>query len=193
MLGDFSSSCPFCRDQIATTDKERLKKTEKRLKHGDSDAFYMLGAYYFAGKPPLKQNHKKGLEMMNEAAKLGSKVAHYSLGMTYACGERGVEKNDERAFYHFRLAAIGGVLEARHVLGQAIRRGDPNLAYKHFLIAAEAAHDESLNEIKTGYAKGHVEKDAFEKALRAHKAARDEVTSEPREKAAEYRRHNSGN
>ena len=111
VLGDFSSSCPFCRDQIATSDKERMKKTEERLKHGDSDAFYMLGAYYFAGKPPLKQNHKKGLEMMNQAAELGSEIAHYSLGMAYARGV-GVEKNDAEAFQHLRLAAIGGILEA---------------------------------------------------------------------------------
>lgn len=190
MLGDFSSSCPFCRDPVAISDKERMKKTEERLKHGDSDAFYMLGAYYFAGKPPLKQNHKKGLEMMNQAAELGSEIAHYSLGMAYVRGV-GVEKNDEEAFQHLRLAAIGGILEARHVLGQGCRERNPNLAYKHFLIAAEAGHDESLKEVKIGYAKGHVDKDAFEKALRAHKAACDEVASEQREKAAEWHRRHS--
>ena len=185
-------SCPFCRDPIATSETERLKKTEKRLKRGDSDAFYMIGGYYFEGKPPLKQNRKKGIEMMNQAAELGLEMAHHSLGIAYAVGV-GVEKNEKKALYHLRLAAISGILESRHVLGLATRRGDPNLAYKHFLIAAEAGHDESLKEVKTGYAKGHVEKDAFEKALCGHKAAKNEVTSEPREKAAEwYRRQNLG-
>ncbi len=181
------NSCPFCRDPIATSEMERLKKTKKRLEHGDSDAFYMIGAYYFEGKPPLKQNRKKGLEMMNKAAELGLQMAHHSLGVAYAAGV-GVEKNEKKALHHLRLAAIGGILESRHFLGQATRRGDPKLAYKHFLIAAEAGHDESLKEVKTGYAEGHVERDAFEKALRAHKAAKNEVSSEPREKAAEWYR-----
>eukprot|EP00985_Skeletonema_marinoi_P023428 scaffold15643_cov117-Skeletonema_marinoi.AAC.3 len=186
-----ANSCPFCRDPVANTEEERFKKTEKRLKHGDREAFYMLGACYYngAGTLSLKQNRKKGLELMNQAAELGLEMAHHSLGMAYAYGDEG-EKNEKKALYHFRLAAIGGLLEARHILGQSWLQRDPNMAYKHFLIAAEAGYDESLKEIKTGYAEGHVEKDVFEKALRAHKAAKDEVKREPRDKAAEwYRRH----
>eukprot|EP00984_Skeletonema_dohrnii_P029631 scaffold20393_cov127-Skeletonema_dohrnii-CCMP3373.AAC.2 len=128
---------------------------------------------------------------MNQAAELGLEMAHHSLGMAYAHGDEGVEKNEKKALYHCRLAAIGGLLEARHVLGQWCLQRDPNMAYKHFLIAAEAGHDESLKEVKTGYAEGHVEKDVFEKALRAHKAAKNEVKSEQRDIAAEWHRRHS--
>jgi TPR repeat protein len=184
--------CPFCRDPVATTDTERLKKTEERLKHGDCEAYYMLGARYLEGTPPFKQNTKKSVELLNQAAELGSEAAHHTLGMVYAFGKGKVVKKDEKkGLYHLRLAAIGGMLESRHILGEAYLQESPKLAYKHFLIAAEAGHDESLKKVKTGYAEGHVEKDVFENANRAHKAANNEVKSEARDKAAEWWRRQS--
>ena len=178
---------------MATTDTERLKKTEERLKHGDCEAYYMLGARYLEGMPPLKQDTKKGLELMNQAAELGSMAAHHSLGIVHGFGKgREVKRDEKKGSYHLRIAAIGGMLESRYLLGEVYRRRNPKLAYKHFLISAEAGHDESLKEVKTGYAEGHVEKDVFEKVLRAHKAAKNEIKSEARDKAAEwYRRQSS--
>ncbi len=178
---------------MATTDTERLKKTEERLKHGDCEAYYMLGARYLEGMPPLKQDTKKGLELMNQAAELGLQAAHHTLGCFHAFGQKGARKDEKKGLYHLRLAAIGGMLESRYLLGEVYCRRNPKLACKHFLIAAEAGHDESLKGVKTGYAQGHVEKDVFEKVLRAHKAAKNEVKSEARDKAAEwYRRQSAG-
>ena len=157
------------------------------MKYGDCEAFYMLGTRYFYGVPPLKQNFKKGLELLDQAAELGSANAHHTLGEIYAFG-KGVKNDEGKAFYHLRLAAIGGVLEARHLLGEWYRPQHPKLAYKHFIIAAEAGHDKSLKKVKTGYAKGHVEKDVLEKVLRAHQAAKDSVKSEARDKADSRRR-----
>ena len=169
----------------------RLEKTGERLKHSDSETFYMLGAHYFEGRSPFKQNLKKAEKLLNQAAELGSEAAHHTLGVAYANGVGGMEKNEKKALHHLRLAAIGGMLESRYFLGQAYLRGDPKFAYKHFLIAAEAGHDESLKKVKTGYAKGHVKKDVFENARRAHKAAKEELKSEAREKAAEWYRRQS--
>jgi TPR repeat protein len=153
----------------------------------------MLGAHYLEGMPPLKQDIKKGLELLNQASELGLKAAHHTLGCFYAFGQNGVKEDNQKALYHLRLAAIGGMLESRYLLGGVYRRRNPKLAYKHFLIAAEAGHDESLEEVKTGYAEGHVEKDIFEKVLRAHQAAKNEERSEARDKAAEwYRRQSAG-
>ncbi len=178
--------CPFCRDPIGSVN-ECDTKSEERMKYGDCEAFYMMGTRYFIGMPPLKQNPKKGLELINQAAELGSAYAHHTLGEIYAFG-KGVEKDEGKAFYHLRLAAIGGITRSRYLLGEAQRPQNPNLAYKHFIIAAEAGHDKSLKEVKTGYAEGHVEKDVFEKVLRAHQAAKDSVKSETRDKADSRRR-----
>jgi len=175
--------CPFCRDLTGDVNS-CIKKSEKRLKYGDYEAYYTLGARYLEGTPPLKQDTKKGLELMNQAAELGSEAAHHSLGAAYAYGTKYLKKNKQKGLYHLRIAAIGGFLESRHLLGQWTQEVDPPIAYKHFIIAAEAGHDESLKEVKTGYTEGHVEKDVFAKVLRAHQAAKDSAKSEARDKAA---------
>ena len=51
------------------------------------------------------------------------------------------------------------------------------------MISASAGYDDSLNEIKECFVNGYATKDDFEKALRAHKEAKDEMKSEQRERA----------
>ena len=52
------------------------------------------------------------------------------------------------------------------------------------MISAAVGCDESLKEIQKGYVNGQVTKDDFEKALRSHKEASDEMKSDQREMAA---------
>ena len=144
-----------------------------------------MGARYLEGITPLKKNTTKGLELMERAAELGSEAAHHTLGSAYGYGIYGVKKDMVKAMRHLRLAAIGGMLESRYLLGKAFQESEPKLAYRHFIIAAEEGHDESLKKVKTGYAEGHVEKDVFAKVLRAHQAAKVSVKSEARDMAAE--------
>ena len=56
------------------------------------------------------------------------------------------------------------------------------------MISAGAGHDESLKGIRQCYMAGHATKDDFEKALRAHKEAQDDMRSDQREEAAAYLR-----
>jgi hypothetical protein len=55
------------------------------------------------------------------------------------------------------------------------------------MISAAAGHDKSLRRIRECYLSGHATKDDFEKALRAHKHATDEMKSDHREAAAASR------
>ena len=57
-------------------------------------------------------------------------------------------------------------------------------ALKHWTIAVAAGHDTSLKNIRICFLNGHVSKDDFERALRAHKEAADEMKSDQREAAA---------
>mgnify|MGYP000184238260 CR=1 FL=1 len=57
---------------------------------------------------------------------------------------------------------------------------------KHWMIAAGVGVDKSLKEIQKGFMNGHVTKDEFEKALRAHKESKDEMKSDQREAAAAF-------
>ena len=57
---------------------------------------------------------------------------------------------------------------------------------KHYSIAAGAGCDKSLEVIRAIYLDGHVPKDDFEKALRSHQKAADEMKSEQREAAVVF-------
>ena len=52
------------------------------------------------------------------------------------------------------------------------------------MIAAGAGYDTSLKTIRECFMHGHATKDDFEKALRAHKEAEDEMKSDQSYKAA---------
>ena len=99
----------------------------------------------------------------------------------------GVEKDEKKAIHHWRIAAIGGVLVARYNLGVVAHNAkNIKLAMKHLIIAAEAGHDESKNTLKLGYKAGHVTKDAFATALRAHQSANDEAKCKNRDSVVKF-------
>ena len=52
------------------------------------------------------------------------------------------------------------------------------------MIAAGAGHDDSLTKIRDCFMNGYATKDDFEKTLRAHKDAKDEMKSDQRDEAA---------
>jgi len=93
-----------------------------------------------------------------------------------------VERKEKKAKYFYELAAIRGNVTARFNLGNLEKRsGNMNRAVKHWMISAAAGDDDSLKAIQQGYLDGRVTKDDFEKALRAHKEAKDEMKSDQRE------------
>ena len=62
--------------------------------------------------------------------------------------------------------------------------GNMDRAVKHWMISAGTGKDSSLGAIRRSFMNGNTTKDDFEKALRAHKEANDEMKSEQRETAA---------
>ena len=91
----------------------------------------------------------------------------------------------KKAEYYYELAAVGGDADSRHNLGiMEARAGIFDRAMKHWMISAAAGYDESLEEIRKGFLRGYATKDDFEKALRAHKEAKDEEKSDQREVSA---------
>ena len=92
----------------------------------------------------------------------------------------------KKAIYYYELAAMGGDPAARFNLGLLEENeGNMNRAVKHFMIASGMGCDDSLMHVQLGYMNGYATKDDFEKALRTHKQANDEMKSEQREAAAE--------
>ena len=91
----------------------------------------------------------------------------------------------KNAKHYWELAAIGGDVVARHNIGLLEEKaGNMNRAVKHWMIAARAGWDKSLESIRECFMNGYATKDDFELALRAHKEAKDETKTTQREAAA---------
>ena len=169
---------------------EWVERLKERAGGGDAEAIHNLGCYYNTGRYGLRQNRRKVMKLWLRAGELGHAVAYFNLGTAYDFGE-GVERDEKNAKHYYEIAAMGGDVEARHNLSILEEElGNMNRAEKHYMIAAMAGYDKSLKSIRVCFLEGHVTKDDFEKALRAHKEAKDEVKSDQREAAAAARGQN---
>ena len=146
---------------------------------------FELGVKYEKGSKGLQQNYKKAIKLLLQAGSLGHAASHCNIAFHYYIGQ-GVEKDEKKAKYYYELAAMhGDSSHARHNLGaMEVKAGNMNRAVKHWMISAAAGHDNALKPIRDCFLRGHATKDDFEKALRAHKEAKDEMKSDRRDAAA---------
>jgi TPR repeat protein len=171
-------SCPFCRQPFSMSVEKVKACIMKRIEVNDPVATCQMSKILYAG-----ENYSVALEYFTKAAELGNIEAHYNLACMYGYGKR-VEKDENKEIFHFEEAAIGGHPTARHNLGcKELDNGKIQRAVKHFIIAANLGFDDSIEALKQGYVKGHVSKEEFASALRAHKAAVDATKSQRREVA----------
>ena len=181
---DHRCLCPFCRTPEATSDEEALQRTKKRAEGDDAIAIHQLGSIYHDGEAGLPQDVGKAMELWLRSGELGYADASYNVGNAYLEG-RGVERDMKKAKHYWELAAMRGDVEARHNLGcMEEETGNIERAMKHWMISAGAGLDDSLANIRDCFFKGYATKYDFEKALRAHKEAKDEMKSDQREAAA---------
>ena len=176
--------CPFCRTPIARSDEESRKRLDRRIELNDPFAIFMLGFDYFDGDNGVQHDIVKSLELLHRAAELGSIVAHGLLGEIYFDGKK-APANYKKAEYHLEIAAMAGHVRARQNLGDLeLHIGNDHRAMKHFLISASGGDETSMEAIQFGYRHDLVNKDVFEKTVRAHKKSQDELKSEWRDRAA---------
>jgi len=184
--GNMKNGCPFCRLELHWSDKELLKRLDKRMKLNDVEAFYLMALYHNNGSYGLPKDYKKAVELWEKAAELGSVCAHASLAGAHHCGE-GFAKDEEKGMHYMKLAAIGGHEHARYTLGIAeANNGNMDRAMKHLMIAARCGYEDSLKEVGEGYKAGHVTKDEYASTLRAYQSTLHGMKSEQRAKAETY-------
>ena len=160
---------------------------KKRAEGDDAEALHQLGGHYYRGDMGMRQNMRKANKLYLRAGKLGDANAYGRIGFAYCRGE-GVGRDVEKAKCYYELAAMGGDVYARHNLGVwENRAGNLDRAGRHWMISAAAGYDKSLDAIRRFFLNGHATKDDFEKALRAHKESKDEMTSVQRQAAAAAR------
>ena len=180
--------CPFCRTPVHISEGEGIERTKKRAEVDDAVAMCQLGCFYYHGQMGLPRNYDKAMELFLRAGELGYATSYSNIADAYYLG-RGVERDEKKAKYYNELAAMEGNVKARHNLGyNEANAGNISRAIKHWMISAGAGHDDSLKNIRECFFEGFATKDDFEKALRAHKEAQDEMRSDQREEAAAYLR-----
>jgi len=172
--------CPYCREPTTKSKEEWNKIIMKRIKKNCPAAMCHIGATRYN-----EGDYKTAFKYLTKAAELGYTEAHYVLSVMYQLGQ-GVEKDAEKEIYHLEEAAIGGHPGAGHNLGcfEGIN-GRYERAKKHFIIAANLGHHESLKGLMALYKEGHASKEEYADALRAYQTAVDETKSAEREKAEE--------
>ena len=178
--------CAFCRTPNTKTDDEHIKRTKKLMDRGNGRAFNHLAGLYSQGECGLPRDYQKANELYLKAGELGSAVAYYNLGDSYNRGT-GVEMDKKKAIHYWELAAMNGHIMARHNLGCSDwNTGNYDRAFRHFILAARAGYEESLDVVKQGFTKGLVTKDEYTNTLRAYDERHEEMKSDERDRAAEF-------
>ena len=126
------------------------------------------------------EDFENAFRCWTRAAEEGNIIARFDLAKMYWEGTF-VEKDMDVCIYHWEIAAIGGHVDARFNLGKyEWEDGRFGRAVKHWIISASLGEDKSIECLKNCYKEGHVSKDDFARALRAHQAAVDAMKSPQR-------------
>ncbi len=177
-----NDNCPFCRESSWDVEEDE-KREMKRVKANDPAAMCEMGAERYD-----EGDYDGAFEYWTKAAELGDIDAHCQLGLMYGEGEGSVEKDEDKEVYHLEQAAIGGDPTARHNLACVEEEnGNMERAVKHFIIAANLGHEDSMKELWEYYKEGDINKKDLESTLRTHKAAIDAMKSPEREAAVAWR------
>mmetsp|Transcript_23570 Transcript_23570/g.51048 ORF Transcript_23570/g.51048 Transcript_23570/m.51048 type:complete len:317 (+) Transcript_23570:108-1058(+) len=178
--------CAFCRVPNPTSKFEFVRRARERMEAGDLRAIHELGCNYYSGGAGLVLDLGEAFKMFTKAAELGDIASHYQLGVMYWNAQH-VDKDLKRAVHHFEIAAIGGHPDGRFNLAvDEIDNNNRNIerAMKHFFIASLLDQDSALEQLKRGYKNGHVSKEHFLSAFRAHHDAVGSRKSKQRDEAA---------
>mmetsp|Transcript_12051 Transcript_12051/g.19897 ORF Transcript_12051/g.19897 Transcript_12051/m.19897 type:complete len:315 (-) Transcript_12051:215-1159(-) len=183
--GRLEPKCAFCRNVIPRSDHYNwLKKSlMKRVEANDPAALCQM-----ATKTLEERDFRSSFEYLTKAVELGDVFSHYNLSLMYQNGDY-VEKDEKKQLYHLEQAAIGGNADARYNLGcLEVKSCRLDRAVKHWNIAANMGHDQSLDALKHVYQKGVLKKEVFARALRGHQAAVDATKSPQREQSAAFQK-----
>jgi len=176
--------CPFCRITAPTSEKEVVKRYEKRVELGDSNAMFDMGGFYDRGIRGFTQDYTKALELWHRAGELGNAQALQSIGYCYFHGE-GVERNEKIALQYYERAAIMGDYHSRRSLGiEEMKAWNISRAKKHYLIAARDGNENAVTNVLKLYSRELATKEEYENALRSYQEYVAEVKTSQRDDAA---------
>ena len=180
-------TCAFCREP-RPTEMEFMSQLQARCLLNDLKALTTMGEIHQDGDCGSPKDNLKALDCCIRAVELGSPEACNNIAVDYREGVHGVAVNKERAALFARVGALRG---ARHNIGcyEYNFFGNHEIAIRHWTIAAEAGHQDSLDNLKNIYnadgetpGKEFISKEDMDSLYRVCHDAQEEVKSEEREK-----------
>ena len=170
---------------------EFMSQLQARCLLNDLKALTTMGEIHQDGDCGSPKDNLKALDCCIRAVELGSPEACNNIAVDYREGVHGVAVNKERAALFARVGALRGDIVARHNIGRIEYHdfGNQEIAIRHWKIAAEAGHQDSLNLLKKIYnadgempGKQFISKECMDNLYRVCHDAQEEVKSEEREK-----------
>ena len=183
-------TCPFCREPEPTSKEECMRRLQARCLKNDHMALAHMGDIYESGEYGTPKDDLKALDCWIRAVELGSPEACTSIGIGYKKGD-GVAVNKERSALFAKVGALRGCIFARHNIGcsEYFDLGNHEVAIRHWKIAAEAGHQESLDALRKIYnaagkrpGKEFISNESLDFAYRACHGVQMEVKTEERKK-----------
>ena len=176
-------TCPFCRKSQPENEGFPIEEYEARMALGDHKAFANMSNVYSKGLHGLPRDKAKASTLRLRAFELGSLDACYNMSLAYSIDGR-VEGDASKAEYYLKMAARQGHIQARYRLACLEKdRDNIDLAVKHWMISAAAGHEDSAKNMNTAYRYKYITKNQFENVLRAYQKAKEDMSSEERDKA----------
>ena len=178
--------CPMCLADAEPSGKKCLERIRKRVEAGDPVSINQLACYYKDGIMGLPQDHSKANELFLQSGELGCASSYGCLADSYYNGY-GVARSTKKAKHYWELASIGGNTKSRHNLGNVEESlGNMDRAIQHWMIAARAGLDHSLEVLGEYHLKGRISKDVFDEVVHSYKEATEEMNSKERKAGVEY-------
>lgn len=183
-------NCPFCRAARPMDEATHLAMIQKRADKGDAEAINRLGDIIRDGGLGSTKDVPRAIELWKKAAELGSEDAHHQMGVMYYSGRMGVDQDKSRGVWHWQQAAMKGYVESRRNLGVLeFRRGNWELAMRHWMISVKMGCKSSLNDIREMFMRGRITKERYAEALRGYQDASEEMKTPQREEAKRHGFH----
>ena len=179
--------CPFCRAPKAKSEKELVRRYEKRAEKGDKNIIFLLSEHYFYGRYGLAKDLRTSSDLVRRAADLGDVAAIGELGRMYAFGVDGVSKDEKTGRELLEWAAKKGNDYALVFLAELEDSKErPKLARTYLRTAAAAGNDRAIERLWKRFRAGEICKDDLEKSLRAYQKANEDMRSEERERYKQW-------
>ena len=174
--------CPFCRASDAVSHEEHFERLVKHIDdRNDPSAIYCLASHYVKGTCGLSVNLEKARELYQRAYDLGDPDAAFDLFILHT--EHFTDQT--LAMKYLEEGAKRGVEACMVELAGRLARFVGNLdeAKRLTVMAACSGDDDAMEHVKNASWGIQLTKDEFDTTVRAHRAAKDKETNEPREYA----------